>query len=162
MKPILLATDGSVTAGEAAKTAVGFATALEAPLLIATIWDVAYEPIGIGFAPVRPDVDRVGHEGALNVVDEAANFASEVGLEVETIIRRGRPVEQICAIADEHDARLIVVGSHGWGAFRRTVFGSVSTGVLHHARQPVLVVPGGGDASAPDAAEREKAAVERP
>jgi nucleotide-binding universal stress UspA family protein len=157
MKPILLATDGSATAGEATKTAIELAAALDAPLLIAAIWDVAYEPIGVGFAPVLPDVDRVGHQGALNVVDEAATSASELGLEVETIIRRGRPVEQICAIADEHDPRLIVLGSHGWGTFRRAMFGSVSTGVLHHARQPVLVVRGGGDARATEPVEREKA-----
>jgi nucleotide-binding universal stress UspA family protein len=34
-----------------------------------------------------------------------------------------------------------VLGSHGWGALKRAIFGSVSTGVLHHARCPVLVVP---------------------
>jgi nucleotide-binding universal stress UspA family protein len=34
----------------------------------------------------------------------------------------------------------LILGSHGWGAVKRAVFGSVSTGVLHHARCPVLVV----------------------
>ncbi len=48
MKPILFATDGSTTAAEAAKTAIEFAVALEAPLLIASIWDFALEPVGIG------------------------------------------------------------------------------------------------------------------
>ena len=36
---------------------------------------------------------------------------------------------------------LLVVGSHGWGAMKRTLFGSVSAGVLHRAACPVLVVP---------------------
>ena len=58
-----------------------------------------------------------------------------------TFVRHGDPARQICRLASERDARLIVVGSHGWGALRRLVFGSVSTGVLHHAKQPVLVVP---------------------
>jgi hypothetical protein len=35
-----------------------------------------------------------------------------------------------------------VVGSHGWGPLKRALFGSVSTGVLHHAKRPVLVVRG--------------------
>ena len=30
-------------------------------------------------------------------------------------------------------------GAHGWGAFKRLVFGSVSTTVLHHASSPVLI-----------------------
>ena len=38
------------------------------------------------------------------------------------------------------DAAMIVVGAHGWGAFKRLVFGSVSLGVLHEAPCPVLVV----------------------
>ncbi len=159
MKPILLATDGSPTAAEATKTAIEFATALDAPLLIVSIWDFALEPVGIGFGPVIPDLDRVGHEQALKVVEEAAEPARKAGLDVETIIRRGTPVEQICAIADEHDARLIVLGSHGWGPLRRTLFGSVSTGVLHHARQPVLVVRRCETVPATEAAEREKATV---
>ncbi len=106
-----------------------------------------------------PDLDRVGHEQALKVVEEAAEPAREAGLDVETIIRRGLPVGQICTIADEHDSRLIVVGSHGWGPLPRTLFGSVSTGVLHHARQPVLVVRQSETVPATEAAEREKAMV---
>jgi hypothetical protein len=48
---------------------------------------------------------------------------------------------------------LILLGSHGWGAMRRVVFGSVSTSVLHHARRPVLVVP---PASANESFERAR------
>jgi nucleotide-binding universal stress UspA family protein len=159
MRPILLTTDGSSTAAEASKTAIEFAAAFEAPILIVSIWDFALEPVGMGFGPVIPDLDLVGHEQALKVVEEAAEPARKAGLDVETIIRRGTPVEQICAIADEHDARMIVLGSHGWGALRRTLFGSVSTGVLHRARQPVLVVRRSETVPATEAAEREKALV---
>jgi nucleotide-binding universal stress UspA family protein len=154
--PILLATDGSATATEAAKTAIELATALGAPLLIVSAWDVTYEPIGVGFGPVLPDIDRIGHEEAQRTVDGAAGPAREAGLEVDTIVRRGRPVEQICEIADEHDPYLIVLGSHGRGAVRRTLFGSVSTGVLHHAHQPVLVVPAGKTSPGFETVEREE------
>jgi nucleotide-binding universal stress UspA family protein len=159
MKPILLATDGSSTAAEAARVGIELAIALDAPLVVTSIWDVAYEPIGFAFGPVLPDVDRLGHQQAQTIADEAATHARDAGLEVETIIRRGRPVEQICAVADEHDPYLIVLGSHGWGAFRRTLFGSVSTGVLHHARAPVLVVRGNRDARLAEAIDREEAVV---
>src|ERR671931_2563019 len=100
MKPILLATDGSMTATAAADTAIELATALEAPLLIVSAWDVTYEPIGVAFGPILPDVDRIGHEQALKVVEDAAAPAREAGLEVDTITRRGRPLEEICAVAD--------------------------------------------------------------
>ena len=154
MKPILLATDGSPTATTAAKTAIELAIALDAPLLIVSAWDVTYEPMGVAWGPILPDVDHVGHEQALKVVDGAAGEARSAGVEVETIIRRGTPVQQICAIADEYGPQLIVIGSHGWGPFKRALFGSVSTGVLHHATQPVLVVRGGDAAPAKVADEK--------
>jgi nucleotide-binding universal stress UspA family protein len=158
-KPILLATDGSSTAGEAAKTAIELAGALHAPLVVASVWDVTYEPIGVGFGPILPDVDKIGHDQASRVVEEAAGPAREAGLEVEAVIARGRPVDRICAIAAEHDARLIVIGSHGWGVVRRALFGSVSTGVLHHAHQPVLVVPAARTTGVDEPMARETLAV---
>jgi nucleotide-binding universal stress UspA family protein len=140
MKPILLATDGSPTAERATETAIEHAKAFGAPLLIVSVWDVRYEPIGIAYGPVMPDIDHVGHTQAQKIVEKAATKAHAAGVQTDTIIRRGTPVYQICAIADEHDPMLIVLGSHGWGSFKRVLFGSVSTGVLHHAKQPVLVV----------------------
>jgi nucleotide-binding universal stress UspA family protein len=34
---------------------------------------------------------------------------------------------------------VIVIGSHGWGALKRFVLGSVTQRVLAHAKVPVLV-----------------------
>jgi nucleotide-binding universal stress UspA family protein len=50
------------------------------------------------------------------------------------------PVEEICMAAETYAPRFLVLGSHGWGVVKRAVFGSVSTGVLHRATCPVLVV----------------------
>jgi nucleotide-binding universal stress UspA family protein len=146
MQPILLATDGSPAAEEAARTAIEYAKAFDAPLVIVTAWGVTYEPIGLFYGPIIPDVDHVGREQALQVVAHATTLAREAGLALEVLVSRGNPVERICALAEEHDARVIVLGSHGWGPFKRALFGSVSTGVLHHAKRPVLVVR--GDAAA--------------
>jgi nucleotide-binding universal stress UspA family protein len=143
MKPILLATDGSSTAVEATEKAIALARALDVPLIVASIWDLDYVPVGytLGFVTAVPDLDRLSRESAEKVAESAAEQAREADVDVETVVRRGFPTQQICEIADENDVQLIVVGSHGWGAVRRVVFGSVSTGVLHHAKQPVLVVP---------------------
>ena len=141
MNPVMLATDGSPAAADATRVAIEVAGALKAPLLVVSCWESEYPPVAIGFAPVIPDLDRIGREQAEAVAEEAAGAAREAGLSALAFVRRGDPVREICAIAAGRDVRLIVLGSHGWGALRRFVFGSVSTGVLHHSRQPVLVVP---------------------
>ena len=53
----------------------------------------------------------------------------------------GPPGEIICKQAKEQGASFIVVGSRGTGTIRRTILGSVSDYVLHHAHMPVVVVP---------------------
>jgi nucleotide-binding universal stress UspA family protein len=48
---------------------------------------------------------------------------------------------ELMAEADTADADVIVCGSRGRGAVARSLLGSTSTRVLHHATRPVLVVP---------------------
>jgi nucleotide-binding universal stress UspA family protein len=155
MKPIVLATDGSPSAEAATRKAIELAEAFDAPLVVATIWEISYEPVGLAFGSVIPDLDTIGREKALEIAERSADEARSAGLEVETVIRRGIPAHEICEIARSRGAQLIVLGSHGWGAFRRMLFGSVSTAVLHNATQPVLVVPSAVVASPPEPATVE-------
>lgn len=54
-------------------------------------------------------------------------------------VARGDPAEQILAVADEVDARLIAMTSHGRSGIQRVVRGSVAERVLRHAKAPLLV-----------------------
>ncbi|ESN98907.1 hypothetical protein HELRODRAFT_185040 [Helobdella robusta] len=47
--------------------------------------------------------------------------------------------ETICRVAEEEDATMIIVGTRGLGKVRRTIMGSVSDYVVHHAPCPVIV-----------------------
>jgi nucleotide-binding universal stress UspA family protein len=53
----------------------------------------------------------------------------------------GPCADVILARAEELDADMIVVGSHGFGAVLRVLLGSVSAEILKKARCPVVVVP---------------------
>ena len=53
----------------------------------------------------------------------------------------GKPGEAICHTIKECDIALVVMGSRGMGAIRRTFVGSVSDYVLHHAHVPVIICP---------------------
>lgn len=51
----------------------------------------------------------------------------------------GKPGEVICRVAEEEGAEMIVMGTRGLGRFHRTLVGSVSDYVVHHAPCPVLI-----------------------
>ena len=145
MKPVMLATDGSPTAEKATATAIDLARLLDTELIVVSVWDIAYAGYGaMGFAPVPTNADlaKLGEEEASRISVEAAAQAEEAGVETRTVVLRGFPVEAICEAAEKFAPQFLVIGSHGWGAMKRAVFGSVSTGVLHHASCPVLVVRG--------------------
>ena len=61
-------------------------------------------------------------------------------LRVETKTAEGKPDKMIIREAEEWGADLIVIASHGYGFWARTLLGSVSDSVVHHAPCSVLVV----------------------
>jgi nucleotide-binding universal stress UspA family protein len=149
MARILLATDGSPSAASAAAEATALARATGWPLTIVTVWRVpatgfAYEPLVAG-----PEVGEAVREKAERALVDAAATARGAGVEPDTELVEGVPADAICALAEERGATVIVIGSHGWGAVHRLLFGSVSAAVLHNAPCPVLVVRAVGAEAAP-------------
>ncbi|TNN18580.1 Universal stress protein [Schistosoma japonicum] len=49
--------------------------------------------------------------------------------------------EAIVQNAEKYNTNLLVVGSRGFGAIKRTIMGSVSDYVVHHANTAVCVIP---------------------
>ncbi|ESR36981.1 hypothetical protein CICLE_v100301792mg, partial [Citrus x clementina] len=46
----------------------------------------------------------------------------------------------LCDAVEKHHASILVVGSHGYGAIKRAVLGSVSDYCAHHAHCTVMIV----------------------
>lgn len=159
MNTILLATDGSPSAARATETAIELARASGTPLHVVAAWSIPASAFGYAPLVIVPEVGEAERQKAEEAVAAAVEQAQAAGVEASSSVREGEPVEEICAAAREQHASLVVVGAHGWGAIRRLVFGSVSTGVLHHAPCPVLVVRGDDRASetAADAGARRAA-----
>ena len=91
-----------------------------------------------GGAPLSADEPQVREKIAQQVEElQAAGFHAELEMrsgshDVATLVARA---------ADDVDADLIVVGTHGHGGLAAALMGSVARGLCHQAHTPVLVVP---------------------
>ena len=144
-RPVLIAYDGS----DCAKRAIVEAAALfpSRPALVISVWqDVRAMPTFAWAAPasltgVQEMLDLV-HEGAEKLAGEGAGIAEHEGLRArsEAVETTGSIADAIVRRADEDDVAAIVLGSRGYGGVRSALLGSVSTGVVHQAHRPVVVV----------------------
>jgi nucleotide-binding universal stress UspA family protein len=142
-RPILFATDGSPSAEPAQREALDLALRLGAPLLVVSVVHAAVPPIGYanyGYSNVIAEMTEAEHHRVEKLLATIAETAEAEGVSCSTLMAEGIVVEEICRKASDYDVRLIVVGSHGWGAARRLFSGSISTGLVHEAPCPVLVV----------------------
>jgi nucleotide-binding universal stress UspA family protein len=142
-RPVLFATDGSPSAEDAQRKAFELAQKLDAPLVAVSVAHAALPAVGYpayGYSSVVAELAEAEHRRVRALLATVATAACAAEIPCTTVLADGFVVEEICRIAGEHDAQLIVVGSHGWGAARRLFSGSVSTALVHSAPCPVLVV----------------------
>ena len=108
---------------------------------------VAYEPVeydGTGFAgPTvsEEEFDELEQERRVEAETALTKTSSALGITgAQHALLPGDPGPAICKLAEDIDAHVIVIGSHGWGPLKRALLGSVSEYVMHHAPCPVLIV----------------------
>ena len=142
MKPIMLATDGSPSAEAATTEAIGLAQSLDVPLVVACVAHETTPMYGgyYGFPEVAAEMRKMQLEHVTDVLAAVEERTAESGVPCTTMALEGARGQVLCSAARDRDARLIVVGAHGWDRIGRLIHGSVSTYVLHHAPCPVLVV----------------------
>ena len=145
--PVLLAYDGS----DNAKRAIAVAAELLGPrrALVLHLWEswVAEAPALAGTSAsvhgMAAELDAISDEQSAGHTAEGVGLAAQAGFDAEGLSERadGPIWRSVLDAAERHDCAAIVVGSRGLTGFSR-VLGSVSNGVVHHSRRPVLVVPG--------------------
>ena len=81
-------------------------------------------------------------EHAARLRREVETYAAEWmdGRPYDVVAEVGQPVQMILHAAETAGADLIVMGTHALRGWRRAVLGSVTEGVLHGSRIPVLTV----------------------
>lgn len=75
-------------------------------------------------------------------LDKIKADLEKLGFSVKTIIQEGIPSEKISEIADEENANMIFISSHGRSPFKELILGSVTERVVLKTGKPVMVVKG--------------------
>jgi nucleotide-binding universal stress UspA family protein/MFS family permease len=139
--PVLLAYDGSDLA-DAAIAEAGRQLPARRDALVVTVW----RTFSVGFIP-EPDAHfdaacaddvRVAAE---HTAARGAQVAAAAGFRASSLAVQGTPAwKSVLDTANEHDASLIVVGSHRHAGLGGRVSGSIAADVVDRSQRPVLIV----------------------
>lgn len=138
--PIVFAYDGS----DLAKLAISEAGDLLGPgrdAIAVTVW----QPFDVGFVPttgLQLDANEVEQvkKAAADTAAEGASLAEAAGFSARSAEVEASPTwKAVVEFADDRDARLIVLGSHGRSGIAGMVLGSVAGAVAAHCKRSVLI-----------------------
>nr|XP_022298594.1 uncharacterized protein LOC111107611 [Crassostrea virginica] len=86
------------------------------------------------------ELQREAMQKAAALKDKYTQMAASLGIQAEVRIEKNtKPSHGIVEIATQEKAKFIVTGCRGMGLVRRTILGSVSDFILHHAHCPVFI-----------------------
>ncbi len=146
MKTILVPTDFSATAKNAARFAIELAKQIQAQKII------LYNTYQSGFSVVAdPMIPALGaldleaiKEGSSEALDnfkaELIDYANE-SITLETVSEFALLTDGIIELAKTQKVDLIVMGITGGGALQENLFGSNTINVAKHINIPVLIIP---------------------
>jgi nucleotide-binding universal stress UspA family protein len=110
--------------------------------LVLTVW----EPFAVGFVPpsdAQLDAEQTTgvKKAAEQTAAEGATLAETAGFRAQSRVVQSAPTwKGIVEFADENDAGIIVLGSHGRTGLADRLLGSVAAAVAAHSRRSVLIV----------------------
>jgi nucleotide-binding universal stress UspA family protein len=139
--PVVFAYDGSDLAKQAIEEA-GRLLETSREALVVTVW----QPFDVGFLPAAGtqfDAAQIAdvRAAAAQTAATGATLAETAGFHARSAeVERSPTWRGIAELADEHDARLIVLGSHGRSGLAGVLVGSVTSAVAAHSGRSVLIV----------------------
>jgi len=135
---ILVATDFSPASQAALETATEMARRFGARLTLFHAHQVPSYVYPDGMMPVAPELMMDLERSVVAELSRLAFAIPDVDVEIHHAL--GAPATEICRAADELDADLIVLGTHGRTGLRHAILGSVAEKVVRHSKRPVLTI----------------------
>ncbi|HLT42271.1 MAG TPA: universal stress protein [Sphingobacteriaceae bacterium] len=146
---ILIAIDDSMFSEKATKIGFNLAKTLDAKVALLNVMDppsTSYtgDPL-LGQQPlIIPEVAQLQEDASREILERYSK-AWEGTQELTTFSQIGNPRVVILATAEEWNADLIILGTHGRTGFDHFISGSIAEGVARRSLCPVLIVPNKDD-----------------
>ena len=129
--------DGSACSDCAVRRAAEIAAGLGDSLVLAFAVEPPFRSVGDEWREAQAALEELGRP----VLDAAMARAAEAGVPADAVLVAKRPTEALLGLAEERDARMIVVGSASERPLTGLILGSVPHKLVHRSSVPVLVVP---------------------
>jgi nucleotide-binding universal stress UspA family protein len=140
---ILLATDGSEEARQAAQAAAELSKDTGSEVHVTYVLPSPRELRGhhtYSKEVMKSVLEQAEGDAQSFIEEQAEQIRASGGKVAETHLQTGEPDKEIVRLSEELGAGTIVIGSRGLGAVRRALMGGVSESVVRHAHCPVFVV----------------------
>lgn len=139
-KIILVPTDFSLAAEAALDHALALAAKLDAKVYVMHAFELPMMGLPDGVLVATAEIaSRVVQQAE---TDLAACVAKRKGsnVSITPLLRQNDPREAVLAAAEEVDADLVIMGTHGRRGIARALIGSVAEAVVRTSRVPVMTV----------------------
>jgi nucleotide-binding universal stress UspA family protein len=145
---ILLATDGSEEARQAAQAAAELSKDTGSEVHVIYVLPSPRELRGhhlYSQEVMQSILEQAEGEARSFLEEQAKEIGASGGKVAQTHLRSGEPDKEIVRLSEELGVGTIVIGSRGLGALKRALMGTVSESVVRHAHCPVFVVRRDGE-----------------
>jgi nucleotide-binding universal stress UspA family protein len=140
MKTIIIATDFSSAALNAAKYAAGMAQAIHADLLLMHVYQL---PVSFGEVPIPIYGDDLEEGANVKLEEIKADLESKSGnnLKISTMVKAGLFFYEMKTVCEDIKPYAVVMGSQGTTAAERFWFGGHTVYAMKHLMWPLLTIP---------------------
>lgn len=141
IKTILVPLDGSQRAEAILPEVLSLAEALAARVVLLRVIEPFPAIVSTHDAWPVTYVEQIDHEvrEASKYLQRIAEMHPGIG-QIQTRVLHGAVIESICQTAQEVEADLIAIASHGRSGLQSVFYGSVTAGVLQRIERPLLVI----------------------
>jgi nucleotide-binding universal stress UspA family protein len=140
IKRILVATDFTDASDRALDYALELARKLDASIVLMHSYEIPVVGFPDGVLIATPNVAGQLRTAAQEGLRATVARHAAAGVRVDTVLREGAATREVNALAEELDADLIVLGTHGRKGIAHAILGSVAEQIVRTARRPVLTI----------------------